>query len=87
MLNKMVLGSVFTDQFYYMIQRSDFVCGVRRLEVASVRSSWASLITISGIMLREEATILVRIVLRNVYHQFVNNLRVDKSFHQSFEDD
>ena len=87
MLNKMVLGSVFSDQFYYMIQRSDFVCGVRRLEVASVRSSWASLITTSGIMLREEATLLVRIVLRNVYHQRGNNLRVDKSFHQSFEDD
>ena len=83
----MVLGSVFPDQFYYMIQRSDFVCGVRRLEVASVRSSWASLITTSGIMLREEATLLVRIVLRNVSHQRDNNLRVDKSFHQSFEDD
>ena len=83
----MVLGSVFPDQFYYMIQRSDFVCGVRRLEVASVRSSWASLITTSGIMLREEATLLVRIVLPNVYHQRGNNLRVDKSFHQSFEDD
>ena len=83
----MVLGSVFPDQFYYMIQRSDFVCGVRRLEVASVRSSWASLITTSGIMLREEATLLVRIVLPNVYHLRGNNLRVDKSFHQSFEDD
>ena len=82
----MVLGSVFPDQSYYMIQRSDFVCGLRRLEFASVRSSWASLITTSGIMLREEATLLVRIVLRNVYHQFVNNLRLDKSFHQSFED-
>ena len=82
----MVLGNVFPGHFYSMIQRSEFVCGVRRLEVASVRSSWASLITTSGIMLREEATLLVRIVLRNVYHQFVNNLRVDKSFHQSFED-
>ena len=86
MLNKMVLGSVFPDQFYYMIQRSDFVCGLKRLEVASVRSSWASLITTSGIMLREEAMLLVRIVLRNVYHQFVNNLRLDKNFRQSFED-
>ena len=82
----MVVGSVFTGQFYYMIQRSDFVCGVRRLEVASVRSSWASLITTSGIMLPEEATLLVRIVLRNEYHQFVNNLWMNKSFHQTFED-
>ena len=82
----MVLGSVFSDQAYYMIQRSDFVCGVRRLEVASVRSSWASLITTSGIMLREEATLLVRIVLRNEYHQFVNNFWMNKSFHQTFED-
>ena len=84
----MVLGSVFPDQFHYMIQRSEFVCDVTRLEVASVRSTCPSLITTSSFMLQEEAmTLLVRIVLPNVYHLRRNNLRVYKGFHKPFEDD
>jgi len=83
----MVLGSVFPDQFHYMIQRSEFVCDVTRLEVASVRSTSRSLITTSSFMLQEEATLLVRIVLPNVYHLRRNNLRVYKGFHTPFEDD
>ena len=83
----MVLGSVFPDQFYYMIQRSEFVCDVTCLEVASVRSTCRSLITTSSFMLQEEATLLVRIVLPNVYHLRRNNLRVYKGFHKPFEDD
>ena len=83
----MVLGNVFPDQFYNMIQRSEFVCDVTRLEVASVGSTCPSLITTSSFMLQEEATLLVRIVLPNVYHLRGNNLRVDKGFHKPFEDD
>ena len=84
----MVLGNVFPDQFYNMIQRSEFVCDVTRLEVASVRSTCPSLITTNSFMLQEEAmTLLVRIVLPNVYHILGNNLRVYKGFHTPFEDD
>ena len=84
----MVLGNVFPGHFYSMIQRSEFVCDVTRPEVASVRSTCPSLITTNSFMLQEEAmTLLVRIVLPNVYHLRGNNLRVDKGFHKPFQDD
>ena len=84
----MVLGNVFPDQFYNMIQRSEFVCDVTRLEVASVRSTCPSLITTSSFMLQEEAmTLLVRIVLPNVYHLRGNNLKVNQGYFKPFQDD